>query len=143
MDNNKSGIEVVGGHASQIRVSDTDPKVLIKGTRQSELDFYESVFNPKSEGQLDQNVLQRFKSFMPEYFGKEEGEDSPTVKISNLMYGKDQARVNIADLKLGTSTITANCRSEPEKMEKRIAKDNLTTSPTLGFKFTGFSLQDH
>ena len=63
--------------------------------------------------------------------------------MENLLFEKDVKKVNIIDLKIGRSTVTKNCESDPEKLAKRHKKDASTTSLKSGYKITGFNLQDH
>ena len=43
---------MVGGHIDKIEVSQDDPRILIKSTHNLEMEFYESVYDPKSEKSL-------------------------------------------------------------------------------------------
>ena len=85
--------------------------------------------------------LKDFKKFIPEYYGTGDGEN--IIKIQNMLHNKNPNLVQIADLKIGTSTITENCKnSGDEKLQRRIAKDKETTSSQYGFKFTGFTIKN-
>lgn len=55
------------------------------------------------------------------------------------MEGRENA--SIIDLKMGTSTVTCNIVNAPHRMEKRLKKDQLTTSHKLGLKVIGYVIK--
>lgn len=48
----------------------------------------------------------------------------------------------LADLKIGTSTVTESCSRDPAKLKKRHQKDSETTSAEFGYKLTGFEYKN-
>ena len=59
------------------------------------------------------------------------------------MHGKDLSKTYLADLKIGTSTITANCAAQDAaKLARRKQKDAETTSAQFGYKLTGFEFKN-
>ena len=58
------------------------------------------------------------------------------------MNGKDMRKTQIADLKIGTSTVTRNCSENQAKLAKRKQKDSETTSVPFGYKFTGYEYKN-
>jgi hypothetical protein len=55
------------------------------------------------------------------------------------MFGREDA--NILDLKMGVNTITANIKANPSRMDKRLIKDQATTTATLGMKVIGYVIK--
>lgn len=55
------------------------------------------------------------------------------------MAGRENA--NILDLKMGVSTVTCNIRGNPKRMSKRLAKDQQTTTSTLGMRVIGYVIK--
>ena len=51
-----------------------------------------------------------------------------------------RASASIMDLKMGTSTVTCNITSE-ERLKKRNAKDQATTSAALGLRVIGYVIK--
>ena len=54
------------------------------------------------------------------------------------MQGRDNA--SIIDLKMGTNTITFNI-NKPDRLKKRLLKDQMTTSKKLGLKVIGYVIK--
>ena len=59
-----------------------------------------------------------------------------------MLFNKNPNVTQIVDLKLGTSTVTENCKKSNDKLQKRIQKDKETTSFNYGFKFTGYTFKN-
>lgn len=55
------------------------------------------------------------------------------------MNGREDA--NIIDLKMGTSTVTCNIKGNPGRMEKRLNKDESTTTASLGMRVIGYVIK--
>eukprot|EP00355_Strombidium_rassoulzadegani_P007587 CAMPEP_0168624124 /NCGR_PEP_ID=MMETSP0449_2-20121227/9229_1 /TAXON_ID=1082188 /ORGANISM="Strombidium rassoulzadegani, Strain ras09" /LENGTH=173 /DNA_ID=CAMNT_0008665627 /DNA_START=165 /DNA_END=682 /DNA_ORIENTATION=+ len=64
------------------------------------------------------------------------------IKIQNLIKPFDESKLQVIDLKIGTSTITLNGMSSQEHQDSRVKKDGETTSSTIGYKITGFVQRD-
>ena len=88
-------LDLVGGHQDSFLISSSNPQILLKATRQSELDFYE----------ISQSL--GISAFTPTYYGFE----GSSIMIENLLYGTDPESTSIIDIKMGTSTVTNNCAS--------------------------------
>ena len=54
------------------------------------------------------------------------------------MQGRENA--SIIDLKMGTNTITFNI-NKPDRLKKRLLKDQMTTSKKLGLKVIGYVIK--
>ena len=52
------------------------------------------------------------------------------------------SKTYLADLKIGTSTVTESCSRDPAKLAKRHEKDAETTSGQFGYKLTGFEFKN-
>ena len=55
------------------------------------------------------------------------------------MYGRENA--NILDLKMGTNTVTFGVKDNPKKYQKRILKDQSTTTAELGMRVIGYVIK--
>ena len=77
-------------------------------------------------------------NFIPKFFGA----DGDSMMMENMMINKNMCKTYVADLKIGTSTVTMNCKKDKEKLKRRIQKDAATTSQQLGFKFTGYEFKN-
>ena len=55
------------------------------------------------------------------------------------MKGRENA--NIIDLKMGTSTVTCNIKGKPDRLAKRIKKDQESTTATLGLRVIGYVIK--
>ena len=94
---------------NKLKVNSEDPKIIIKETLKSELDFYNKCFSADAS-----ESFVKFREFIPEYYGERPNPDpkdkSPCIAIENLTYGVDQKGCSALDCKLGTSTVTVKCR---------------------------------
>ena len=53
---------------------------------------------------------------------------------------KNRENASIIDLKMGTSTVTRNINTE-ERLQKRLLKDQTTTTQKLGLKIIGYVIK--
>ena len=153
----------VGGHAQNLRFEGNQ---LIKKAPRAEAENYRTIWaqniagDPHTAAQKSQ--LQLLQPFVPKLFSTEdlaEGEvlSVPGVNnkyasglkeavswlaIENMTHGMSSCTV--ADLKLGTSTLTLRGAStnNQAKIAARAAKDSKTTSAELGFMIVGYNTAD-
>ena len=79
--------------------------------------------------------------FVPRYFGAFTEDGVSKILIENLLSVTPEA--SFMDIKLGTSTVTANTLSKgPTHVAKRSAKDARNTSAELGYTIAGFLRKD-
>mmetsp|Transcript_28629 Transcript_28629/g.20686 ORF Transcript_28629/g.20686 Transcript_28629/m.20686 type:complete len:167 (+) Transcript_28629:280-780(+) len=62
------------------------------------------------------------------------------LKIENLNLKTPHG--SCIDIKLGTSSVTGRKKLDKDRAAIREQKDALTTSPTLGYRLTGYSIKD-
>ena len=89
--------------------------------------------------------MEKLQSFVPRFFGGDDsgGSEAGKCKITleNLLFGRENA--SFIDIKLGTSTVTLDCRVRgAEAVERREKHDKERTSSEHGFSITGICLKD-
>lgn len=55
---------------------------------------------------------------------------------------QDREDASIIDIKMGTSTVTCNIKANPSRMGKRLNKDQMTTTATLGMRIVGYVIKN-
>lgn len=118
----------LGGHVDNIKISGAE---VIKGTKQSEIDFYSEAFADSAPKEL-----KAILKFLPDYYGTVDGNK---IRIENALKGLHEP--NVMDIKIGTSTLTFNTRGKGEAgIEAKKKKDAASTSGKYGFNVCGYSI---
>lgn len=120
-----------GGHAGSL-IARGDK--LLKRAGPAELKFYKELF---SENQADEDLI-ALRSFVPQYFGTEQIDNTPYLVLENLLTGFDHP--NLLDCKIGKVTWTKDHNERKTADQKKKAAE--TTTGSLGFRISGLVVKD-
>jgi len=115
-----------GGHADAFLVK--KPGQLMKKAGKAERAFYLETL-PKVEG---------LAAFCPQCYGVHEENGVLYTIMEDLCFGF--SKPTVADIKMGVSSVGED--ADEEKQRKMGAKDAISTSATLGMRFTGMVVYD-
>ncbi len=135
---------IAGGHKEFFQVShEIGYNVLIKQTRESEMNFYEKIFKSVEDDPMHQQNMS-LKNFMPIYYGiglfttKENKTYSCSIKIENLLHNRPNA--SVLDMRIGQTSVS--CDTPKESIERYNEKDLKTTLVKLGMRVSGYIIRD-